>query len=53
MPRVLVEGGPTYTTEERLEFYQVPGLSLAVIEDFSVVWEQCGSSPMALPIWTH
>ncbi len=37
-PPVLVEGDTTWTIEERMKLYNVPGLSVAVIQDFKVVW---------------
>jgi CubicO group peptidase (beta-lactamase class C family) len=35
---VLVEGDATWTIEERMKHYNVPGLSVAIIKDFKVVW---------------
>ncbi len=37
-PPVLVEGDPTWTLEERLKKFAVPGLSIAVIQDGRIVW---------------
>lgn len=37
-PEVVFEGDTTWTIEERMEHYEVPGLSLAVIKDFKVDW---------------
>lgn len=37
-PPVLVEGDSTWTIEERMRHYNVPGASVAVIENFKVVW---------------
>src|SRR5262245_13950564 len=33
-----VKGEPGWTIEERMKFYKVPGLSVAVIKDFKIVW---------------
>jgi CubicO group peptidase (beta-lactamase class C family) len=38
LPPVVIVGGPEWTIGERMERYGVPGVSIAVIEDFSVVW---------------
>jgi CubicO group peptidase (beta-lactamase class C family) len=38
VPSVLIEGGPTWTVEERMRFYNVPGLSVAVIDGGKIVW---------------
>src|SRR5262245_16371832 len=32
------KGEPGWTIEERMKFYKVPGLSVAVIRDFKIVW---------------
>ncbi|MFY9551417.1 MAG: serine hydrolase [Thermoanaerobaculia bacterium] len=37
-PPVLVEGDKPWTLEERLRHFDVPGLSIAVIQDFRIVW---------------
>lgn len=33
-----IKGEPTWTIEERMEHYGVPGMSIAVIENYKVVW---------------
>lgn len=33
-----VKGEPGWTIEERMKFYKVPGLSVAVIKDFKIAW---------------
>jgi CubicO group peptidase (beta-lactamase class C family) len=33
-----IKGEPGWTIEERMKFYKVPGLSVAVIKDFKVAW---------------
>src|SRR5262245_53373537 len=33
-----IKGEPGWTIEERMKFYKVPGLSVAVIKDFKIVW---------------
>ena len=38
LPPVVIVGGPEWTIGERMERYGVPGVSIAVIEDFSIVW---------------
>jgi CubicO group peptidase (beta-lactamase class C family) len=37
-PPVLVEGDKTWTLEERMRLYHVPGLSVAVFRDFQIFW---------------
>jgi len=37
-PPVLVEGDATWTLEERLKKFAVPGLSIAVVQDGRIVW---------------
>lgn len=38
LPAVLIKGDPAWSLAERMKFYKVPGLSVAVIENYSVVW---------------
>ncbi len=38
IPPVYIEGDPTWTIEERMEHYGVPGVSLAVIHKGEIVW---------------
>src|SRR5262245_38479449 len=38
LPAVLIKGEPGWTIEERLKFYKIPGLSVAVIKDFKILW---------------
>ena len=38
LPPVLVKGGPAWTIQERLKFYKIPGVSIAVINDYKVEW---------------
>src|SRR5262245_725730 len=38
LPAVLIKGDPSWSIEERMKFYKVPGLSVAVIKDFRVLW---------------
>jgi CubicO group peptidase (beta-lactamase class C family) len=35
---VLVKGNPGWTIQERMKFYKVPGVSIAVINDYKVEW---------------
>jgi CubicO group peptidase (beta-lactamase class C family) len=39
-PPVLVEGEPSWTLSERMAHYCVPGLSVAVTENFALAWEK-------------
>jgi CubicO group peptidase (beta-lactamase class C family) len=38
LPPVLIKGDATWTIEERMKHYKVPGLSVAVINNFKVEW---------------
>ena len=38
LPSVLLKGEPAWTLSERMAHHRVPGLSIAVIENFEVVW---------------
>jgi CubicO group peptidase (beta-lactamase class C family) len=38
LPAVLIKGDPAWSIEERMKFYKVPGLSVAVIDNFRVAW---------------
>ncbi len=38
LPAVLIKGDPAWSLAERMKFYKVPGLSVAVIDNFKVVW---------------
>jgi CubicO group peptidase (beta-lactamase class C family) len=38
LPAVMVKGDPGWSIAERMKFYKVPGLSVAVIKDFHVQW---------------
>jgi CubicO group peptidase (beta-lactamase class C family) len=38
LPPVVVDGGPVWAIEERMRFYGVPGLSVAVVEGGRVAW---------------
>jgi CubicO group peptidase (beta-lactamase class C family) len=35
---VLIKGDPGWTIQERMKFYKVPGVSIAVINDYKVEW---------------
>ena len=37
-PPVLIEGDKTWTLEERMRLFHVPGLSVAVFRDFQISW---------------
>ena len=36
--QVFIEGDSTWTIEERMKHYGVPGVSIAVIDDFKIAW---------------
>ncbi len=38
LPPVLIKGDPGWSIADRLKFYRAPGLSVAVIKDFKVLW---------------
>ena len=38
LPAVLIKGDPSWSIEERMKHYKVPGLSVAVIKDFKIDW---------------
>ena len=38
LPAVLIKGDPSWTIEERMKQWKVPGLSIAVVKDFKVEW---------------
>ncbi|HXQ71712.1 MAG TPA: serine hydrolase [Pyrinomonadaceae bacterium] len=38
LPAVLIKGDPSFTLEERMKQWKVPGLSVAVVKDFKVEW---------------
>ncbi|HEX2122340.1 MAG TPA: serine hydrolase domain-containing protein [Thermoanaerobaculia bacterium] len=38
LPPVLIDGGPVWTIDERMRYYNIPGLSVAVVDDGKVVW---------------
>ena len=38
LPPVLIEGEEPYNLADRMAFYKVPGVSIAVIKDFSIEW---------------
>src|SRR5262249_33439208 len=38
LPPVLVRGEPGWSLQERMKRYKVPGVSIAVINDFKVEW---------------
>ncbi|NQT64400.1 MAG: serine hydrolase [Candidatus Marinimicrobia bacterium] len=40
LPAVLIEGEPSFNLEERMEDYQVPGVSVAVIKDYKILWSK-------------
>ena len=40
LPAVLVKGDPTWTMQERMQHYKVPGVSVAVIENFKITWSK-------------
>src|SRR5205809_7573228 len=38
LPSVLIKGDPGWTIQERMKQYKVPGVSIAVINDFKFEW---------------
>ena len=38
LPAVLIKGDPAFSLAERMKFYKVPGLSVAVINNFQIEW---------------
>jgi CubicO group peptidase (beta-lactamase class C family) len=38
LPGVLIKGDPSWSIEERMKQWKVPGLSVAVVKDFKVEW---------------
>ena len=38
LPPVLIKGDPSWSIEERMKHWKVPGLSIAVVKDFKVEW---------------
>jgi CubicO group peptidase (beta-lactamase class C family) len=38
LPAVLIKGDPAWSVSERMRFYKVPGVSIAVIKDFKIDW---------------
>jgi CubicO group peptidase (beta-lactamase class C family) len=38
LPAVLIKGDPSWSIAERMKFYKLPGLTIAVIKDFKVDW---------------
>lgn len=38
LPAVLIKGEPSWSIEERMKHWKVPGLSIAVVKDFKVEW---------------
>ena len=40
LPAVLIAGEPSFNLEERMKDYQVPGVSVAVIKDYKILWSK-------------
>ena len=38
LPSVLIKGSPGWTIQERMKHYKIPGVSIAVINNFKVEW---------------
>ncbi len=38
LPAVLIKGDPAWTIQERMKHYKVPGVSIAVINNFKIEW---------------
>lgn len=41
LPMNIFENEKTFNLEERMQFYQVPGLSITVIKDYQILWTKC------------
>lgn len=40
LPPVLIKGEPSWSIEERMKFWKVPGVSVAAIKDFKIEWSR-------------
>ncbi|MGD9264542.1 MAG: serine hydrolase domain-containing protein, partial [Lysobacterales bacterium] len=40
LPAVIIAGEPALNLQERMAHYKVPGVSIAVIEDFELIWSR-------------
>jgi CubicO group peptidase (beta-lactamase class C family) len=40
LPPVLIKGENGWNIEERMKFYNIPGVSVAVIQDFKIAWAE-------------
>jgi CubicO group peptidase (beta-lactamase class C family) len=40
LPQVLVKGDPAWTIQERMQHYKIPGVSIAVINNFKIEWSK-------------
>ncbi len=40
LPNVLIEGEESYNLYDRMEYYKVPGVSVALIKDFKIEWSK-------------
>ena len=38
LPYVLIEGEPSFNLQDRMSYYKVPGISIAVIKDYKIEW---------------
>lgn len=38
LPAVLIKGDPAWSIQERMKHYKVPGVTIAVIQDFKIAW---------------
>lgn len=38
LPYTLIEGEPSFNLHDRMEYYKVPGVSIAVIKDYKIEW---------------
>lgn len=55
LPSIMIKGEPTWTIQERMKKYNVPGVTIAVIKDFKIEWakgygvkENGGNSPVTV-----
>ena len=46
LPVVLIEGEPPFNLKDRMEYYNVPGISITVIKDYKIEWKN------SMALWT-
>lgn len=38
LPMIIIQGEPSYNILERMKYYNVPGISIAIINDYKITW---------------